>query len=190
MSARDAWDGLVVEAGAVGRRALGAPRVVVRAAAAAGGGYAAFGDFGQILAGEGRTGWACVVGVTVLCTGGAATVAGGGDGLGFFADLDESLGVLVCDSFLVLALHLGFLLVVCIFGIFEDVDEMFSLFMSVCMHVKRGGFKLTVLTTFPDLLMIVTVSITGILTLYSRNIKVKVFEVQLRGGYMVEVVKS
>jgi hypothetical protein len=57
----------------------------------------------------------------------------GGYGLGFFAGLDELLGILVGDSFLMDGSHLSLLLVVRIFGIFEDIDEMFTLLMSVCM---------------------------------------------------------
>jgi len=51
----------------------------------------------------------------------------GGYGLGFFASLDEFLGVLVCDSFLLIGSHLSLLLVIRIFRIFEDIDKMFAL---------------------------------------------------------------
>jgi hypothetical protein len=51
-----------------------------------------------------------------------------GNGLGFFAGLDEFLGVLVCDSFLMVGSHLSLLLIVRILRIFEDIDEMFTLY--------------------------------------------------------------
>jgi hypothetical protein len=56
-----------------------------------------------------------------------------GNGLGFFACLDKFLSVLVSDLFLMFGFHLSLLVTVCLLGIFEDVDEMFSLLMSVCM---------------------------------------------------------
>jgi len=62
-----------------------------------------------------------------------------GKGLGVFAGLNKSLGVLVSDLFLVLGFHLRLFLAVCLLSIFEDVDKMFSLLMSVGWHVKRGG---------------------------------------------------
>lgn len=55
------------------------------------------------------------------------------DGLGVFAGLDEFLSILVGDLFSMLGFHLGLFLVVCLLCILKDIDEMFSLLMSVCM---------------------------------------------------------
>jgi hypothetical protein len=62
----------------------------------------------------------------------------------------------------VLGLYLCFLLIVCVLGVFEDIDEVFTLEESVELECGVNG-ELTVLTTFPDLLIIVTVSMIGIL---------------------------
>lgn len=65
-------------------------------------------------------------------------MARGGNGLGFFAGFDESLGILVRDLFLVLGFHLSLLLIICLLCIFEDINEMFSLLFEVSLHVKAG----------------------------------------------------
>lgn len=59
----------------------------------------------------------------------------------------------------------SFFLIVCLLGFLENVDQMFSLGMSlVTTNFLKCNRKLTVPTTFPDLLMIVIVSIRGIFT--------------------------
>ena len=90
-------------------------------------------------------------------------MSGRSNGLGFFAGLNELLGRLRFNPCVMLGLQSGFLLVVCILCIFEDVNEMFTL--SLVSRRKYEGWEgeRTVLTTFPDLLIMVTVSMTGIL---------------------------
>lgn len=51
----------------------------------------------------------------------------GGIGSSLFADLDELLRVLVLQSCIVLSFYLSFLLIVCLLGFFEDVDEVLPL---------------------------------------------------------------
>jgi len=100
----------------------------VQAATPPGGGYAAFGYLGQVLCGErwSRGPFAVVswvVGVRARVVG----MSRGGIGPSLFAGFDELLRILVLQSCVVLGLYLCFLFLVCLFGFFEDVDEVFTL---------------------------------------------------------------
>jgi hypothetical protein len=54
-------------------------------------------------------------------------MSGGGIGPGFFAGLHKPLRIFMLQSCVVLGLNLCFLLIVCLFGFFEDVNEVFAL---------------------------------------------------------------
>ena len=97
-----------------------------------------------------------LAGFSVTVGSRAVGMVGGGVGAGFFAGLEESLGIFVFYSCVVIGLYLCFLLLVCVLGFFEDVDEVFTLLKLEELDV--GKDQHTVLTTFPDLLMIVIVS--------------------------------
>jgi hypothetical protein len=75
----------------------------------------------------------------------------------------------------VLGSNLSFLLLICILGILEDVDEMFALECVLTMGRNYMPGVLTVLITFPDLFTIEIVSVNGIFTnkgqLRSRSVR-------------------
>lgn len=101
---------------------------MVQAATPPGGGYAAFRYLGQVLCGERWSrGPFAVVSWAVGVRARAVRMSRGSIGPCLFADLDELLRILVLQSCVVLGLYLCFLLLVCLFGFFEDVDEVFTL---------------------------------------------------------------
>ena len=89
--------------------------------------------------------------------------------------MEKLLDILVLQSCVVFGFYLCLLLIVCLFGFFEDVDEVFTLGRLVVW--RWGSGEHTVETTFPDLLIIVTVSMRGILAVL---IKILTFEGQLQ----------
>lgn len=100
---------------------------MVQAATPPGGGYAAFRYLGQVLCGERWSrGPFAVVSWAVGVRARAVRMSRGSIGPCLFADLDELLRILVLQSCVVLGLYLCFLLLVCLFGFFEDVDEVFT----------------------------------------------------------------
>jgi hypothetical protein len=76
----------------------------------------------------------------------AVGISRGGIGSSFFADLDELLGILVLQSCVVLGFYLCFLLLVCLLGLLENVDEMFTLRTLVEFEIPVWGSRYTDLT--------------------------------------------
>ena len=138
---------------------------MVRTSTTAGGGYAAFGDVGEIPLGERRAG---LIDRRVLesfmgAVGSVRAVRmSGGTRPNFISSIDQPLSIPMLDPRMMFRLQFRLLVVVCLFGLLEDIHQVLTLLKSVSVS-RRGILRLTVLMTFPDLLMIVTVSMRGIL---------------------------